>query len=375
MKILHVSLWPIDQKSIGGTEKYVIELATSLQKRHINNDVLMLSGKRWTDQGVHFLSLKIQGIKKLDEYSIRSIFFKKVHKESLQAFAKTIEDSFDFSEYDLINFNSLLFYFCVPNMHRVFTVHTNPIEFDQNWGDGTFNLVSKIIKSDNCENTFFVAPAAYYADKYRKKFDQKVEVIPHALSDQQIKSISSARKDNASTYNFFVPSRLEPEQKGQDLLLEGLGINKKFLPNFEVIFSGVDDQYQDNVDFLTAIARKFKINVKFKKFTREDMAVAYLAADLIILPSRYESYGYAALESLAQSKKTILSNIPTFREIAAGNNFAFTVNNFRSKSFANTINKALRSSVVNCNTDWFDRYSKENWTKTYINFYKSCIKK
>lgn len=375
MKILHVSLWPIDEKSIGGTEKYVIELSSSLQEHSIENEVLMLSGKKTIINKVPYLPLNLNSINKLDEYSIKSAFFSDFNIGSLKKFSNIIDGCFDFSKYDLIHFNSLLFYFCAFNKTRVFTIHTNPIEFDQNWGKNSFDKMAKIIKNKDHPNTTFIAPSEHYARKYRERFGKKIMVIPHSLSKSFLVDKRVNKKRRGKWLNIFVPSRLEIKQKGQDLLLESLGLIKRDIPKFCVIFSGVDDQYKPNVKILQTMAGTFEIPVIFKKLRTDEMRDAYENADLVVLPSRYESFGYAAIESLAIGKKTVLSNIPTYNEIATGNNFAFVTKSLEPMSFGETIKKAIDFKDTIKNESWLDRYTFNKWTSAYINYYNSCLKK
>lgn len=376
MKILHVSLWPIDEKSIGGTEKYVIDLSSSLQERSIKNEVLMLSGKRTSINNVPYSSLNINSINKLDEYSIRNTLFHDFNPESLKKFSDIIEGSFDFSKYDLVHFNSLLFYFCAFDKPRVFTIHTNPIEFDQNWGKNSFNQIAETIKNDDRSRTTLIAPSKYYASQYKEKFNKEILIIPHSLPESFLTNQPKEKKYKKERLNIFVPSRLEIQQKGQDLLLESLGTIKNDLPfKIHVIFSGVDDQYRSNVKTLKTMAKKIGIPVSFKKLRMDEMRNAYDRADLVALPSRYESFGYAALESLAIGKKTILSNIPTYNEIAIGNNLAFISKSFDPVIFGKTIKKAIYFNESIRNEEWFDRYLFDGWTNRYINCYNLCLKR
>jgi len=95
MKILHVSLWPIYKKSIGGTEKYVMLLSSALKKLSIENDVVMLSGKKISIDNVSYIPLNLSSTKKFDEYSIKNEFFQKFTIKSLQKFAEKIENEFE----------------------------------------------------------------------------------------------------------------------------------------------------------------------------------------------------------------------------------------------------------------------------------------
>ena len=105
-----------------------------------------------------------------------------------------------------------------------------------------------------------------------------------------------------------------------------------------------------------------------------DMKTAYNRVDLVILPSRYESFGYSALESLSLYKKTVLSNIPTHKEIALGNKFGFIIEKNNPRELGNTILKAIKANPCSRNNKkWENKYSYDKWANRYINFYKSCL--
>jgi len=376
MKILHVSLWPIDEKSIGGTEKYVICLSSALKEQSISNDVIMLSGKKNKINKVNYTPLKISPTEKLDEYSIKKLFFKEFNAKSLKEFAKKIEDIFDFSKYDIIHFNSLLFYFCAFDKKRIFTIHINQAGFEQNWGKNSFNIINKIIRKDKISKTSFIVPSKYYSEIYKTKFKKNITVIPHTLPRLFSRNRIENNKKTEIILKIFVPSRLEIEQKGQDLLLESLNTIKGKLPKFKVILAGIDNQYKPNVKMLADMAKKFEIPLTFKKIRMNDMKGAYNDVDLIVLPSRYESFGYSALESLSLYKKTVLSNIPTHKEIVYGNNLGFVTEKNNPEELGKTILKAIKANPNNqTNKKWENRYSYDEWINKYLNFYKSCLTK
>jgi|GEM_PF-1408111 len=376
MKILITSIWPINKFSIGGTERYIIDLSTALKKSGHNVHVLMLSGENNFINEVEYLPIEITGISKLDEYSIKESFFKEFNQKNLDAFSNLIQEHIDSNNYDIVHINSLLQVGVKTNALKVVTVHTNPFEFDQNWGKGSFQEIAKVIADKYSHNILFCAPSMYYAKQYKEAFKTVVKYIPHAINPQRlITSLSKAEclkkygiKDG---FNILVPSRLELEQKRQDLGLKSIIRAKTKLPkNTQVIFTGLDDQYGANIDFLNDLAKQANIPCYFIKFT--DMSEAYNITDIVLLPSRSESFGYAALESLTKNLKTILSDIPSFKEIAIGNNYAF-ISKQTVIGFAEKLIEAVRCKTQSENSQkfqhWQNRYSLGQWVKRYLNFY------
>ncbi|KKQ32140.1 MAG: Glycosyl transferase group 1 [candidate division TM6 bacterium GW2011_GWF2_37_49] len=370
MKVLIVSLWPINKSSIGGTEKYVIDLATMLKRRSVDCNVLMLSGKKNIIDGVKYQPLILSSTKRLDEYSIKNEFFSDLTPDTLKKFAKEVESNFDFTDYDVIHFNSLLFFYCASRKKRVFTIHENPFEFDQYWGENSFALISNIIEKEDNRNTVFIAPSEYYSKTYERFTRKKVLTIPHSFCPFKPAKILNDTKNSHDTIDILVPARLEIEQKGQDYLLHSLHSVQNSLAPFKIIFTGVDDQYQKNVEILKSLAEGYSISVKFLKLKMNEMRNAFLSADLTVLPSRSESFGYSALESLALGKKTVLSDIPTFKEIAKGNPLAYLGHAHNQILFGETIKKAIAAKKVETNSEWIKRYSPDLWVSQYIDCYE-----
>ena len=102
----------------------------------------------------------------------------------------------------------------------------------------------------------------------------------------------------------------------------------------------------------------------------DKMSDAFRIADIVVLPSQSESFGYAALESLSLGIMTILNNIPTFKEIAEGSK-----NNYFFENSVNSLYELLRKKIneslerTNQSKEWFDRYSIIKFGERYLNLY------
>ena len=110
MKIAIINPWAISGKSIGGTERFVIDLAESLKKLGNEIDVYMFSGENHKEQGINYINInlfKMQG--EADEYIIQDTFGNFETEESYNELAKKIENKIDVSKYDCIHLNSQLF--------------------------------------------------------------------------------------------------------------------------------------------------------------------------------------------------------------------------------------------------------------------------
>ena len=376
MKVLIISIWEISEDCIGGTERYVIDLAESLKKEGVEVEVLMLSGKPKEISGVKYISINASGVK-VNEYIIKNKFFPEFTKKNLLKFAKFIEKHVDVQKYDIIHLNSLLMYYLFTSKNRIFTLHENPFEFDHNWGKGSLAKMQKIIISEKNNRHNFIVPSQGYGEEFGRLFSTRVRVIPHCIKNDRLKC-SLTKSEVLKKYHldrkltFLVPSRLEIVQKGQDIAAKALGLVKNKIPEFQVIFSGLDNQYIENSNIIKGICNQYNIVCHFIKFY--DIKEAYRIADIVIIPSRSESFGYSALESLSLGKKTVLSNIPTFLDFAKLTRLAF-VSDLKSESFANMIAGAVESKNISRSKIWLKKYDPKIWADKYIKFYEEVLHK
>ena len=67
------------------------------------------------------------------------------------------------------------------------------------------------------------------------------------------------------------------------------------------------------MDDILNFCQKNNIDILIDRFDK--MCDGYKVADIVMLPSKSESFGYSALEALSLGIVTILNNIPTYKEI------------------------------------------------------------
>lgn len=364
--ILIVSPWTISTNSIGGTERYVEELSSGLSLRGHKVDVLMMSGEEYKKKSTTYYSLNLFGKNaEADEYKYHQYFNSSINKYSLKKLAKKIESLFPVENYDLIQINSLLFFYLYLHKKRIFTIHSNPYELELDWGKGAFTFLTDLISVDSKTTDTFIAPSDYYSKIYSEAISKKVYSIPHSIDIDRFKT-SATKKDVMMKYNIedsyilLVPSRLDFEQKRPQLALEAISKTIHILPKSRIVFTGIDDQYKKYAKLLHDIAERVGLKINIIKF--ENMSEAYKIADIVILPSQSESFGYSALESIALNKKTILNKIPTFIEIQRGSTNTHFFDN-TSDDLANTIIETYldNSNDIKVWQKWLKRYSKKKW--------------
>lgn len=130
MKIAILSPWTVKPNSVGGTERFVIDLAESFIEAGNNVDVYMLAGEEYEKNNVNYKSIDLfDGLVSVDEYFLKNEFDNFDSKKSFENLAKRIESKVSFEEYDMLQINSQLFLKVAENNKRIFTIHTNPFEY------------------------------------------------------------------------------------------------------------------------------------------------------------------------------------------------------------------------------------------------------
>lgn len=377
MKIAIINTWAISNKAIGGTERFVIDLAKSLAQDNNEVDVFMFSGKSYTEDGVNYININLFNVDgEADEYVVQNYFGNFENEEAYKDLAEKLENKIDVSKYDFIQLNSLLFLEAWKNKERIFTIHTNPFEYEIAWGKKSYNKILELMNryKDN-ENTIFVAPSKFYANEYSKLTDCNIEFIPHAIDIKRIQTeknkedIIEQYKLNENKIKIIVPSRLEPIQKQPMLLLDACCLlDDEEKDRIQIIYTGLDKQYEKFVSELKEKAENNNIDIKIIRF--DYMAEAYKIADVTVLPSKSESFGYSALESLSLGIYTILNDIPTFNEIVQGNEYNYIFKN-NAIELKNKIKEILNSSNYLSkrlpSDAWKKKYDLSKFEKSYIN--------
>lgn len=380
MKIAIVNTWAISNKAIGGTERFVMDLAKTFAENNNEVDVFMFSGESHIEDGVKYININLFNMDgEADEYIVQDFFGNFETEEAYTNLAKKLESKIDMKQYDFIQLNSLLFLEAWKNKKRIFTIHTNPFEYELAWGEKSYKKMLKIMKKyKNDSKTVFVAPSEFYAKEYNDLTNCKINFIPHAIDIERLKTEKS-KEDIIKQYKLsldrlkiIVPSRLEPRQKQPKLLLDACCLlEDEYKDKIEIIYTGLDKQYKKFVDDLKNIAKENNINIKIIRF--DNMSEVYKVADICVLPSKSESFGYSALESLSLGIFTILNDIPTFNEITQGNK-----NNYIFKNNAEELKLKITEIIKNHeilkrklpNEKWQEKYSLNKFEKSYIDMIK-----
>jgi glycogen(starch) synthase len=209
-----------------------------------------------------------------------------------------------------------------------------------------FHVVEKIGLSSH---TSLVAVSEDLAAQLRSRNQRaQVQVIENALPEEAFVARSRPRRD------ILFLGRLEMSQKGVDLLVESFASIADRTDRLLVIAgSGLDERrIRELVD-----ARRIRDRVKFVGHVPpEDRFDLLASAEVVAMPSRYETFGMVAAESLAVETPVVAFDIPCLRSVVSTSG-GILVPAFDTNAFGDALLKILRDETLKLE---FGRSGKES---------------
>jgi glycosyltransferase involved in cell wall biosynthesis len=146
--------------------------------------------------------------------------------------------------------------------------------------------------------------------------------------------------------------------KGLDLLLKAMVFVKKELPNVFLHIIGEGSQKKIFKNLSESLNLK---EIKFYgKILRSRVQPYMLAADIVVVPSRYEAFGIVALEAMSCGKPVILSGKGGFKDF---------VNNYKNSVVARMQSKDIAEKIILLwKNDELREKIKEGALKTALDF-------
>jgi glycosyltransferase involved in cell wall biosynthesis len=326
---LHTA-WSVPADFIGGTERFLIELAKELKILGFEPFVVCSNLQRELDiEGVEVrgrIPVEFQTHYRNTDPNIAAfmsdmVYNQKASKNAFQHISTYVQKQIEDVEADLFHFNAFsATLYLKTKVPQIVTNHENAPELDGFWHHGAFETMGQLIRSD--PDTFpssplLFTPSRFYSQEYSMAFSRQVRANSLGVNLENFPPIKMRQTANRP-YTILLPSRFFPAQKGQDVALRACKILRdRGHNNFSFLFTGVRDYYEDMVESFRQEARRLGIAdaIRIKNFAR--MEDAFEEADIVISPERYCSYGLSISEALASGKALILSKIPTYLEIAS----------------------------------------------------------
>lgn len=193
-----------------------------------------------------------------------------------------------------------------------------------------------------------IAPSRFTAGELEKHVSisaHKVAVIPGGAGPETFKLEVDADEFRGMFAGPRDPlvlfaGRLEPD-KGPDVLLEAVVEVTRSVPGIQFVFAG-DGSLRPELE-KTIEGRRLRDSVRLVGHLGSSVLGAlYRVADLLVIPSRYESFGIAALEGLYHGLPVIASNQGGLIEAAGASDRVKLVPSGDSAALSRAITEALR---------------------------------
>ena len=148
--------------------------------------------------------------------------------------------------------------------------------------------------------------------------DNKIKVINNGISDEAI--LLSPAKRKKMRQQLFIPEneiiilyagRLD-EIKGVDVLIKAFGLIVNKYSNCHLYIVGDGEDMNNYIEKGRGFWRKITYTGKLKK---EDLYKFYQVADIGVIPSLYESFGYVAIEMMMHNIPMVVSGTSGLNEI------------------------------------------------------------
>lgn len=367
MDICLHTYYEISDPYIGGTQTLLIKLAKELKvlghepfivcsslKTHFVIEGIDVYGVI-PEQYTNLLRTKYNGVPS-SKFLKEAIFGDSKVQDGLRSLADYSYEQYSKFQADIYHLNSYIAAYAQETITPIVAYqHENEQEFDGFWGEGKFQQLIEFVrnKSFQIQNRPCLFTASHhYANNFSKRFQIPIQSVhlgvllnDMAYSKKVTHTEETSFGRNASTIVILIPSRFNVKQKGQDLALLACEILLERGYNIEVVFSGIKNSLLPELDEFRTKNRTKKISQHLHFLSAYSMFTLYEAAHIVLSPERYCSYGLSISEALAIGIPTVLSDIPTYIEIASGYQHAIFFQKDNLEDLVSKLEYAIKSSA------------------------------
>jgi glycogen(starch) synthase len=274
----------------------------------------------------------------------------------------------------------------VTSLHTTFGLM---VPFKPEW---RFNLrymrnhVSRLVTAEEWlfnRSDLVIANSVAIIDDMRNTYgvlsNKRIATVPHGIPSADA---AKSEKGTSDPITVLYVGRIEP-RKGLDILLESL-LNVRL--HHEIIFKIVGsrpshDAYSKSVSELIAkVAATENITVIEQGYVGdEELEEAYRTADVVVIPSRYESFGLVTVEAMRYGIAVIAAEVGGMAEIfqhgKSGLYFPAEDLSALSSLIETVVNdSALRVDIgKNALSHFESTFTDRIMAKTYVNALNKCV--
>jgi glycosyltransferase involved in cell wall biosynthesis len=216
------------------------------------------------------------------------------------------------------------------------------------------SLLSKFYKN-------FIVPTVWVKGEIEKmNKDANIFEIP---SGYEVKTSMKKQILTQEKYLLFI-GRIEVNQKGLDLLLEAYSkTNQKY--RLLIAGGGASSEVQK----LKSLILRYGIEKKVRmlgRVTGESKENLFRGATIIVVPSRFETFGMSALEAISFGKKIVCFDIPQLSWIPK--KYAIKIKKFEVGKFSKAIEKTMASNTELSREETNEFLKKFRWESIVSQF-------
>lgn len=358
MRVCLHTIWDIKHDFIGGTERFLVDLSKELKALGYYPFIVCTgAAERRHVEGIEVLStIPSEFANTISKYgnNIKTFFREEIfssrdRNRSLMALSRFVYGQISQFPADIYHLNSFASAAFIENGRPMLvTNHENEHECDHLWGCGFFEIFKKLVSSGTTNlhrNKTLTVPSPHYAKKYSKELGLEITPVKQGVSltnfiRPRLRDIATASEPRV--LNLLLPSRFEPHQKGHDIAVLACQKLKSEGIDMRIVFTGMRDDYIEAAENFRESLVDLDIAdcLTFKRY--HSIQDAYEWCDIVISPERYCSYGLSVSESLSLGVPTVLSDIPTYVEIASSYSHAFFFTSEIADSLALQISNAAQ---------------------------------
>ena len=281
------------------------------------------------------------------------------------------------------------------NMFHTLVQMKNRVARNENEIEGQYRLEGEMNVIQNADAII----AATQAEKSQLEFlyqtnSKKIHIIPPGVNTSRFYPI--AKDEAKSVINIPVDQqmilfvgRIEP-LKGLDVLLRALAILKdsgllSCCPHYLAVIGGDTDISEPEMNVEMAHLQDLRkelcledLVVFLGKRSQDTLPYYYSAAEVVVMPSHYESFGMVALEAMACGTPVIASQVGGLAYLIQDNVTGFVVPDSEPEGLANKISmllqdKNLREKFGRQGAEYSKDYSWENIADKVIDLYQNIF--
>lgn len=393
MKVLLHVPWTIADGFIGGTERFVLDLAKGLKGRG-HRAFIVCSSLTW-----HTIVEEVDVFGRVparersafirhgsasERFFGETLFAQGSCFESLKRLGEYVAQQIAGIERDLCHLNGFLYASGMSEdtldfASTVVTNHEGPEEMDNCWGAGAAQLLATKCAATLGRFAGLYTPSQHYAKRFSEMLGLAVRAVPLGVDLERCPvAMPGEGQRGGGAPVILMPARLEPKQKGQDIALEAFALLCQRGLSFRAVFTGLDaSAYGNSVAWFWSEVSRLRLHGLVELRHYRDMRDAWNRADIVVSPERFCSFGLGILEALATGKHVVMSPIPTYVEISRRCRHAHVMAENSPACLAATIEPILEAGIPHPDSAEIKRFRREHsfvrCADSYLRLYASIV--